>query len=1137
MSGFTPYMLVIALNALVDLGHKIAIQNTIFTSFDGHQLVLLTSVVNAFILLPFVCFFSAAGFISDTVSKTKVLQISAVCSLVLTVIITLSYYQGWFVFAFFCTLLLATQSAFFSPAKYGLIRELFGKHNIIAGNGIVQALTICAILLSSLLFSIAFEFFLQGNETSANTVLISIAPIGFLLIGCALLETAVSFLLPQLSPATQQRFSVRRYLTFDYLQTNLKRVHSDRSLLYVMIALAFFWGISQVVIAVFGGYIKDTFAITSVIQVQAILALAALGMVVGSLLFARGGRTHTHVEYALLGSLWIAVSLVAIASVQHVVLFAAIFFCYGAAAAYIIVPLNAYIQKRASIEHLGSTLAASNFYQNLFMFVALSITATIAWYQFSAYTIVWLVTAFVILCVIYGIYKLPQAIMRFVFVSLLQMFLKVRAVGLTEQTQEHTQGTLLLGNHVSFLDWAIVQLAYKKPVRFVMEKAYYNKWYLRPIFCAFGVIAISQSGSKDALLAIQTALNEGETVALFPEGYLTRTGHVAQFKTGFMRALSGTDAQVIPFYIDGAWETHFSHAGGLLAQTKNRSFAVYCGEPLDSATTATEVRQKVLELCSDAWHVRAQKTTITHAWIQRKHTKRRFFAADSTGVRLSFSKHMALACTLAGALKKPLANEQYAAVLLPNSAGTTAVGLGSLLLGKTLFPLNYTSNVTHLIDALACLNVTTLVTSQLFIKRLANKNVDITPLLATTQVIYLEDIRANISKIRFLANWVAALCLPAFVMQWLYAYPAKPNDVAVVLASSGSENAPKIIQLTHANIVSNATQAEHLLKPTTNDVIIGTLPIFHAFGTTACFLLPMIARLPVIYHPDPTDALGVAKLTATHKGTVLFGTNTFFRLYVRNTRVHPLMFASVRLAVAGAEKLQETVRTSLQLRFGIDVYEGYGVTEASPVIAVNAPDVLDTTYWYAQQASKQGTIGQALIGSLARILHPESKQICAVNEAGMLVVAGPQIMQGYFGDPEKTDSVIIKMDGRDWYMTGDRCTMDEQGFITIIDRYSRFAKIGGEMVSLGEVETAIAKHLDESVELCALAVADVKKGERIVLLYAGVDKQQVLQAITNANLIALATPSVLQQVDIIPKLGSGKTDFHSAKALVDEGKF
>ena len=371
------------------------------------------------------------------------------------------------------------------------------------------------------------------------------------------------------------------------------------------------------------------------------------------------------------------------------------------------------------------------------------------------------------------------------------------------------------------------------------------------------------------------------------------------------------------------------------------------------------------------------------------------------------------------------------------------------------------------------------------------------------------------------------------MLKVLYSRRHDLQQTAVILFSSGSEGLPKGVMLTHRNLLTNVKQIAELLNMDDDDVMLANLPPFHAFGLTVTHFMPMLEQVPLVCHADPTDAMGAAEAIAEHRITTMFGTCSFYRLYTRNARIHPLMLASLRLVIAGAEKLQEEVRREFKAKFDKDILEGYGATETAPVASVNMPDQLSPEDWKVQVASKVGSVGMPLPGTSFLIVDPETFEVLPTGEAGMILISGAQVMPGYLKNERKSSEALRVMEGRRWYVTGDKGRLDADGFLFIIDRYSRFAKVGGEMVGLGTVETAIKAALAvPDLEVVVVALPDERKGEKLVALATlPLEAANMRERLASQGLNALAFPSQYLQVDVIPKLGSGKTDFATARQL------
>lgn len=1147
--GFAAYLLIAFLNAATDIGHKIIIQNTVFTYYSGSTQIILTAIVNALILLPFALLFTPSGFLADKYPKDKIIAISAAIAIPIALLITLCYYMGWFQAAFGLTLLLAIQSAFYAPAKYGYIKELVGKEQLAPANSYIQAVTIVAILLSSFVFSIAFESLL-ANTHSLNGIVRSIAPAGWILVAFCVLETLLSLRLERKrNTDTTMHFPTREYVTLTSFRNNMRTLRRSETIWLSIIGLSIFWGINQVVLASLPEYLKDTVGITNTVVATGMMAIGGVGIVIGSMIAGRVSRHFIETGIVPLGAVGMTLSLLLLPAITNIWLLGALFLIYGAMGGLFIVPLNALIQFHADEHELGKIVAGNNFVQTWVMLLFLvGTTAAVAAnslhifpFVITSRTILYVLFAITLGGTVYTLAKLPQSFIRYIVSFLVSQKYKLRVAGMNNIPS--TGGVLLLGNHTSFVDWAILQIACPRHIRFVMARQYYSKWYLRHFLQLFGVIPISSAASKEALETIQKYLNAGEVVALFPEGRISKNGHMATFQKGFEVVARHTDARIVPFYIRGLWGSMYSFASKKYRKTsamgRTRNVAVSFGEPLPNTTTAAELKQHVVRLSIQSWHAYAETLEPVHIhWLRTaKRVKGATSVINYDNSELSSTKLIAATLAFAHKLRATTAGQQNIGLLLPPSSGCVIANLAVLMNGKTVVNLNYTASAESLAHALQAANIRTVLTSKQFLQKLEGRGFAIEPLSRSTRVVYLEDMRATISKARLTTAFLLAKLLPTSVLCALYCAKPSLSSTAAILFSSGSEGIPKGVELSHLNIMGNITQTASVLNPQDDDVVLSSLPLFHAFGLTVSTLMPLVEGLPIVCQPDPTDAVAVGKQVAKYRITLLFGTSTFLGLYTRNPKVQPLMFQSLRMVVAGAEKLHEQVRTGFREKFGHTIYEGYGTTETTPVAGVNLPDVLSTDDWVVQVGQKSGTIGMALPGSAFRVVHPDTLEQLPTGEAGLILIAGPQLMKGYLHNPEKTQSVFVELDGIQWYKTGDKGQLDDDGFLTILDRYSRFAKIGGEMISLTAVEAAVINALPPSErELVAVAIPDSSKGERVVLLLSNTNEtaSEIRAQCIAAGMNPLLLPSSILRIEAIPRLGSGKTDFVEAKNMAME---
>jgi acyl-[acyl-carrier-protein]-phospholipid O-acyltransferase/long-chain-fatty-acid--[acyl-carrier-protein] ligase len=1141
LAGFPPYILMVFLNAFVDLGHKIVVQNTVFKIYDGQTQIILTAIVNGLILFPFVLLFSPSGFLSDKYPKNRIMLISAWLAVAMTSLITLFYYAGWFWSAFTMTFLLAVQSALYSPAKYGYIKALVGKDRLATANAAVQATTTTAILAGVFMFSILFEHALTGvTYTSDEQLLQAIAPIGWGLVGCSIIELLLAYRLPEKHRTQKElQFDWVHYIKGQYLYANLRKLFGNQVIWLSIVGLSVFWGISQVVLASYPAFAKEILRETNTVVIQGTLACAGIGIMLGSILAGKASTKHIETGLIPLGAVGVVMSLFLMSQIESTVLLGFNFLALGVLGGLFIIPLNALIQFHARDDQLGTVLAGNNWVQNITMLIFLGLTVVFALVGISSIGLFYLLVLVALIGAAYTVYRLPQSLVRYLASVIIARKYRIEVMGFNH-IPEHG-AVLMLGNHISWIDWAIVQIACPRPIRFVMQREIYERWYLKWFLNFFGVVPITSGRNKSALQQVNALLRAREVVCLFPEGAISRNGHLGEFKRGYERVVDEVNGVILPFYLRGLWGTWFSRSSAKLRFNRNqgtkRDIIVAFGKPLSMDTRAPELKKKVFELSIRAWELYTH--TLDPLPLEWCRTVKRMSSAmcvvDSKGKPLSNAKALTAAIAFSRLIRS-YSREQNIGLLLPTSSVGIIVNMATLIRGKTVVNLNYTANPKALQAVVNKAELQSIYTSRKFVDRLQTRGVDLSQLLARVKVYYLEDLKDEVSNATKLGLLLVVKLLPARLLFTLFSKKTCTERPAAILFSSGSEGEPKGIVLSHKNIMGNIKQVSDVLNTQADDVVMGTLPLFHAFGMTVTGFMPLIEGVPLICHPDPTDAVNIAKAIAKYRATVFCGTSTFLRLYTKNRRIFPPMLGSLRVVVAGAEKLNNDVREAFKLKFNKEIYEGYGATETTPVACVNIPDQMDTNYWRLQTGQKLGTVGMPLPGTSLRIVNPETLEDLPTGEDGLILIGGTQVMMGYLKDPEKTADVLVELDSIVWYKTGDKGHVDEDGFLTIVDRYSRFAKIGGEMISLSAVEDQVRQILNDSeLELVAVNIPDGKKGEKIILMIMGnseIDglKQKLIAAKCNPLMI----PQEIYSLQEVPKLGSGKTDFKAAKQVAME---
>jgi acyl-[acyl-carrier-protein]-phospholipid O-acyltransferase/long-chain-fatty-acid--[acyl-carrier-protein] ligase len=622
-------------------------------------------------------------------------------------------------------------------------------------------------------------------------------------------------------------------------------------------------------------------------------------------------------------------------------------------------------------------------------------------------------------------------------------------------------------------------------------------------------------------------------VCIFAEGQITRTGQLLPFRRGLERIMKGVDVPIIPVNLDGVWGSIFSFERGRFLWKMPRRMpypvTVSFGKPMASTSTAIEIRAAVQELNAEAFAGRKRgMKTLDRAFVRtaRRHPMR-FLMADGRTPRVSFGSALNKTMFIAHRLRTQIGSQRMVGMLVPPSVGASLTNYALMLLGRVPVNLNYTSSSEILASCAAQCELDVVITSKAFVERFPN-------LVIPGRTLFLEDALGAPRLAEKLRALVLAWLTPAALLRTALGArrsetKTRPADqLATVIFSSGSTGDPKGVMLSHANILSNIQQVSQVFMLGGGDKILGILPFFHSFGFMAALWMPAVQGFGVVYHPNPLDAQAIGELVAKYRVTFLIATPTFLQAYMR--RCTPESFGSLEYVLVGAEKLPERLALAFEDTFGIRPLEGYGCTECSPVVTVNGRDF--RAPGFRQVAGRRGRIGHPLPGVSVRIVDLDTGLPVTPGTAGMLLVKGPNVMQGYLGKPEKTAEVLHN----GWYTTGDVALMEEDGFLTITDRLSRFSKIGGEMVPHIRIEDKLHELAGVTEQVFAVtSLPDEKKGERLAVLTTLPEAAlaAVLSRLAQCDLPALWKPkaNLFFRVEALPVLGTGKMDLRGVKAL------
>lgn len=715
-----------------------------------------------------------------------------------------------------------------------------------------------------------------------------------------------------------------------------------------------------------------------------------------------------------------------------------------------------------------------------------------------------------------------------------RLFYRVETIG-----SEHLQtsgGLVLVCNHVGYSDSVPLSMASPRPIRFLSMASLFDLPVLGHCLRHFRAIPVSPGRAKAAIREAAEAAKRGEVVCIFPEGELTRSGTIQELRPGFELIARRSGCPVVVAHLDGLWGSLFSFERGRYFFKWPRRLPVRVrvsfSRPIaPSEATPLRIREELLGLGAEAMATRRDLSNDLPGTILRglKHTGGRTAVEEVTPRPRTVSGRKLLTGSLLLAKRlKETVPQKRVGILLPPCIGGCLANAAVLFAGKVPVNLNPTLSSAAFKACLEKAGLGTILTARPVLKRIKGLT-----LPENVEARYLEEELPKAGKLAGAVTWLTTF-LPSAWIRRLHDLPRKnPHDEAVLLFTSGSTGTPKGVPLTHRNIVGSLMQFEEIGLFTPRDTLFGCLPLFHAFGQTVGLWLPLCQDRRVVTSPSPLDGAAVVKAIREGKPNVIIGTPTFYRLWLRKAESGD--FDSVRLALAGAEKLPEDLTKAFEASTGKQLFEGYGLTETSPVVSINRPDPpLGFAAQSVQEGSRPGSAGRLLPGIAAQVLDPETGRPSGPDEPGMLYLRGVNIFGGYLDAPEASNEVLHA----GWFRTGDLARFDEDGFLYIEGRLSRFSKIGGEMVPHGAIEELLEKQLPGKEGGRAHAVVGLphpSKGEQLVLIstleLSAEDVRSPLQA---AGLPALWQPRTIITVPEIPHLATGKLDVAGCRRLAEE---
>lgn len=1091
----------------------------------GNSDKMLINLATGMLVVPFFLFSATAGQLADKMEKSWLIQKIKLVEVVLMVFASVGFLWGNVYFLLGVLFLMGAQSAFFGPLKYAILPDHLEEDELIGGNGIVEAGTFLAILFGIIAGGILIMTDHGSMVISALIVVAAVA--GWL---------ASRWIPKSLPPIPSLKVNLN-FIQETYWM--LRDSRKNRVIFLAILGISWFWLFGTVIITQFTTYTKEFIGGSE--QVSTLMfGLFSIGIGIGSLVCNRLLGGEVKATYAPLGAFGMTFFVIDIYRCSQVAVLSAggeyigiyeflstignyrvIFdlFMLSLCGGIYIVPLYTLLQSRGDPEHRARDIACSNIYCALFMVLGTVITMGLFAWNFSI-TEVWLIIGLLnagVGLIICGL--LPLEIARAIIKTVVGWLFHVEVRGL-ENYRAAGKKALIIANHTSYLDAILLPAFLPDRLNFAINTHVANVWWVRMI------IQFVEAHPLDPLNPMATKrlvdiLKQDNRCVIFPEGRITSTGALMKIYEGPAIIADRADAYILPVHIEGAQFSYFSRLKGklklkmlpkvtmtILPPRKLKIPEGVKGKERRAVAHAQlcDIMTEMVYWSSDRKETLFRQLRKASEW----HGGSLKIIEDIARKPMSYNDLIAKSLTIGQNIAKVTQKGEYVGILLPNSTTTVGVFFGLQSIGRVPAMLNFSSGVKNVLSACKIAQLKKVYTSRQFLEQANLEALAEAIKGAGCEVMYLEDLAKDIgmgAKIKGLASY--------FWPDFFYKEPKiSPSDPAVVLFTSGSEGTPKGVVLSHENILSNIAQLCSQIDFVNRDIVFNALPTFHSYGLTVGMILPILKGMKLFLYPTPLHYRMIPEFVYDTQATIMFGTDTFLSGYAKYA--HAFDFQSLRYIFAGAEKLRDQTRDYYAERFGARVFEGYGVTETSPVLAVNTP-----------MSSKPGTVGRAMPDTEIRVEPVEG-----VEEGGRLFVKGPNVMKGYLLESAPGEIVPPK-DG--WHDTGDIVAVDDEGFIKILGRAKRFAKIGGEMVSLAAVESYLSKLWPNCLH-AVVALKDDKKGEQIVAVtdYKEAARDAITYYAKENGISAISVPKELIIVDEIPILGTGKIDYNGVSQLVSQ---
>jgi acyl-[acyl-carrier-protein]-phospholipid O-acyltransferase/long-chain-fatty-acid--[acyl-carrier-protein] ligase len=1084
---------------------------------DADQAALVAVIAGGVFILPYFLFSSLAGQIADRIDKAKIARAVKLAEVGIMLVGALALGSGSMPLLMLVLFAMGVHSTVFGPVKYSMLPQHLSERELMGGTGLVEAGTFLAILAGQVAGGLL-------PVATADEAMIAVAALGLL----------ASLFIPSAPPAAD-----RPAIDANLLRSTARIVgHARRTrrLFLVILGITWFFALGAVLTQQFVplvGHLNATPEVGALF-----LGLFSIGVAIGSLIVARLLKGEISSRYVPASALVMALAVIDLGFTVRGLSPSATLVGVGGflrapgswhliadllivaiAGGVFIVPLYALLQTLGDPASRSRDVAANNIVNAAGMVLVSALVAVVLSLGAGSATLFLMLGVVGLIVALVAVALLPETVLKALVKLVLRLCYRVDVVGAENMPAAGTPAVVVV-NHVSFLDGLLLAAFLPGKPTFAVHTRIAKAWWVRPFLGLFDAFPVDPTNPMSAKAMVKAA-REGRTLVIFPEGRITVTGALMKIFDGPGMVADKADAPIVPVRIDGAQYTPFSRLRGKLrlrwfpkirlTVLSPRRVAI-AGEMSARERRAVAGRKLYDQMSEMIFATSNIDRTLFTALLDARdiHGGKKPLVEDVKREPLTYDRLVVGAIALGRALERHARPAEAVGLLLPNVNGVVAAFFALQATGRVPAMLNYTAGLANLDAACTAADVRTIVTARAFVEQ-AKLGEIVAKLGETRRILWLEDIAATITGF----GKFRALVAGRFAHGAHWGRRIDPNAPAVILFTSGSEGLPKGVALSHRNLLANCQQLAARIDFNPTDVVLNALPVFHSFGLTGGTLLPVLNGIGTVLYPSPLHYRIVPALAYDANATILFGTDTFLAGYAR--MANPYDFYSLRYIFAGAERVRDTTRQVYAERFGLRIMEGYGATEAGPVIAVNTP-----------MHFRAGSVGR-LLPAIEAKLDPVPGIDDQGGRIGRLAIRGPNIMAGYY----KADAPgLLQPPEGGWHDSGDIVEIDDQGFVTIKGRAKRFAKIGGEMISLPAVE-GYAASVWPGGEHAVVTRPDPRKGEQLVLFTTTSDATAAkLQEWARANGVAeIATPRDIRVVAALPVLGTGKLDYVTMTGL------